>query len=158
MMRLGLLSDSHDNIPKLEKAVRFFNKQKVGFVFHAGDFVAPFTVKVLKALKCDWCGVFGNNDGEKTGLASASEGRIQEGPLSLELKGRQIVIAHDLNQLNLKSEKAELIIFGHTHKPQILRQSAKLLVNPGECGGWLFGKPTVALIDLDSFSAKIYAI
>lgn len=158
MMRIGLLSDSHDNIPKLEKAVKFFNKQKVGFVFHAGDFVAPFTVEVLETLKCDWRGVFGNNDGEKSGLASASENRILEGPLSLELEDRQIVIAHDLSQLNLKKEKAELIIFGHTHKPQILRQSAKLLVNPGECGGWLSGKSTVALIDLDSFSANIYTI
>jgi putative phosphoesterase len=158
MMRLGLLSDTHDNIPKLKKAVRFFNKQKVSFVFHAGDFVAPFTVRVLKELSSDWRGVFGNNDGEKKGLAAASEGKIQDGPLRVELEEKQVVLVHDLNQINTKTEEADLVIFGHTHKPEILRQAAKLLVNPGECGGWLLGKSTIAIVDLDSLSAKIYTI
>ena len=158
MMRIGVLSDTHDNIPKLEKAVKFFNKRKVGFVFHAGDFVAPFTVRVLKKLDCDWRGVFGNNDGEEKGLILISKGRIQQGPLRLELEGKQISLVHDLNQINTKREAADLIIFGHTHKPQVSRQKTKLLVNPGECGGWLTGKSTVALIDLGSLSATIHKI
>jgi putative phosphoesterase len=157
-MRIGVLSDTHDNIPKTEKAVRFFNKRKVGFVFHAGDFVAPFAVRVLKKLDCDWRGVFGNNDGEEKGLILVSKGRIQQGPLRLELEGKQISLVHDLNQINAKREAADLIIFGHTHKPQVSRQKAKLLVNPGECGGWLTGKSTVALIDLGSLSATIHKI
>ena len=158
MMRIGILSDTHDNIPKIEKAVKFFNKEKVGFVFHPGDFVAPFAVCALKELKCDWRGVFGNNDGEKKGLAAASEGKIQEGPLRVELEEKKIILVHDLNQLKAKTEKADLIIFGHTHKPEVLRQKGKFLVNPGECGGWLSGKSTIALIDLDSLSATIHKI
>ena len=157
-MMIGILSDTHDNIPKLEKAVRFFNKHKVGFVFHAGDFIAPFTIRVLNALNCDWRGVFGNNDGEQKGLASVSKSRIQQGPLRVEMEGKRIVLIHDLNQINSKTKEADLIIFGHTHKPEILRQRTKLLVNPGECGGWLYGKSTIALIDLDSLSATIHKI
>ena len=118
-MRLGVLSDTHDNIPKLKQAARFFNKQKVGFVFHAGDFVAPFSVPVLKELACDWRGVFGNNDGEKKGLALISEGKIQDGPLRLELEEKQIILVHDPNQINPNTEEADLVIFGHTHKPEI---------------------------------------
>ena len=158
MMRIGILSDTHDNIPKIEKAVKFFNKRKVGFVFHAGDFIAPFTIRALNALNCDWRGVFGNNDGEQKGLASVSKSRIQQGPLRVELEGKQIVLIHDLNQIDSKTKEADLIIFGHTHKSEILRQRAKLLVNPGECGGWLYGKSTIALIDLDSLSATIHKI
>lgn len=69
-MIIGALSDTHDNLPKIEKAVKFFNKKKVDFVLHAGDFVAPFAVDRLNKLSCEWLGVFGNNDGEKKGLAS----------------------------------------------------------------------------------------
>ncbi len=67
-MKIGVLSDSHDNLAKIEEAVKFFNNKKVKFVFHAGDFVAPFTIPKFKKLNCPWLGVLGNNDGEEKGL------------------------------------------------------------------------------------------
>ena len=157
-MKIGILSDSHDNIPKIEKAVRFFNRNKVGFVLHAGDFVAPFTVPKLKNLNCDWVGVLGNNDGEKEGLVRISKGKIKEGPLRLSLDNKKIVLVHDINKLDLKTEEAELIIFGHTHKSQTTKQDDKFLINPGECGGWLTGKSTIAIVDLASLSNQILKI
>jgi hypothetical protein len=157
-VKIGILSDSHDNIPKIEKAVRFFNRNKVGFVLHAGDFVAPFTIPKLNNLNCDWLGVFGNNDGEKDGLARISEGKIKEGPLRLSLDNKKIVLVHDINKLDLKIEEAELIIFGHTHKSQTSKQDGKFLINPGECGGWLTGKSTIAIVDLVSLSNQILKI
>jgi len=30
-----------------------------------------------------------------------------------------------------------------------------LIINPGECGGWLSGKSTIALLDLKNLEAKI---
>jgi hypothetical protein len=157
-MIIGILSDTHDNLQKIEKAVKLFNKNKVDFVFHAGDFVAPFTIPKLKALTCDWRGVFGNNDGEKNGLSAISEGKIQEGPLRIELDRKKITLTHDINKINSKTEEADLIIFGHTHNSEIRKQDDKLLINPGECGGWLTGKSTVALVDLTSLSARIFKI
>jgi hypothetical protein len=56
-MKVGLISDTHDNLPQIEKAVAFFNDKGVDFVIHAGDFVAPFSVAVLLKLNCDWVGV-----------------------------------------------------------------------------------------------------
>ena len=154
-MKIGILSDTHDNLPKIEKAVKFFNRNKVGFVLHAGDFIAPFTVTKLKKLSCDWLGIFGNNDGERKGLSDLSEGKIKEGPLRLKLDNRKITLVHDKATINTKTEDADLIIFGHTHKTEVLKQENKLIINPGECGGWLTGKSTVALVDLTSLSAKI---
>ena len=157
-MKIGILSDTHDNIPKIEKAVKFFNKNKVGFVLHAGDFVAPFAVAKLKNLSCDWLGIFGNNDGERKGLSGFSEGKIKDGPLRLELDNRKITLVHDIATINAKTEAADLIIFGHTHNTEVLKQENKLIINPGECGGWLTGKSTIALVDLTSLSAKITEI
>lgn len=157
-MKIGILSDSHDNLPKIELAVRFFNKEKVDFVFHAGDFVAPFTIPKLDSLSCGWAGVFGNNDGEKKGLLSISEGKIKGGPLRTELGNKKIILVHDIKTLSLERELAQLIIFGHTHKPEIIKESDRLMVNPGEAGGWLTGEPTVAIVDLGSLLAKIHNI
>lgn len=157
-MKIGILADSHDNLPKIEKAVRFFNKNKVGFVLHTGDFVAPFTIPKLKNLSCNWYGVFGNNDGEKAGLIGISEGKIQEGPLRIELDNRRIILVHDINKIDIEKEDADLIIFGHSHKSEIQKQKNHLLINPGECGGWLTGKSSIALVDLISLSAKIFRI
>lgn len=155
-MRLGVLADTHDNLPKIDKAVKFFNRKKVDFVLHAGDFVAPFAVAKLKTLSCDFRGVFGNNDGEKKGLSQISEGKIQEGPLRITLNGKCIVLLHDINSINLPD--AQIIIYGHTHKPEILKKNSCLLVNPGECSGWLTNRSSLAIIDLDTLSPTIFYI
>lgn len=157
-MKIGVLSDSHDNLIRIEKAVRFFNKNKVGFVLHAGDFIAPFTIPKLKNLKCDWAGIFGNNDGEKTGLSRIGEGRIKESPLRIKLENKKITLVHDIDTINPDTEDASLIIFGHTHKPEIVKKDVLLLINPGECGGWLTNKSTVALVDLSFLTGKIFRI
>jgi uncharacterized protein len=157
-MRIGIISDTHDNLPAIERAVKFFNTQKLSFVFHAGDFVAPFAIAPLAGLSCDWRGVFGNNDGEKDGLRRVSEGRIAEGPLRVEIGGRKIVMCHDRTGLDLKKEKADIVVCGHTHKAQISRQGGLVVINPGEACGWLSGISTVAVADLETLAVKAHKI
>ncbi len=41
-MLIGVVSDTHDNLPLVEKAVKRLNEEKVNLVLHAGDYVAPF--------------------------------------------------------------------------------------------------------------------
>ncbi|MEM1767624.1 MAG: YfcE family phosphodiesterase, partial [Candidatus Bathyarchaeia archaeon] len=64
-MLIGLMSDTHDNLPMVEKAVSLLNDRKVELVLHAGDYVAPFVIPKLRELKAKVIGVFGNNDGDK---------------------------------------------------------------------------------------------
>lgn len=42
----------------------------------------------------------------------------------------------------------------HDNLPKVRRET--LLVNPGECGGWLTGRSSGALIDLDKLEGKIF--
>ena len=39
---LGIISDSHDNLPKIDAAVAKLNASRVDLVLHAGDYCAPF--------------------------------------------------------------------------------------------------------------------
>jgi len=156
-MRIGAIADTHDNLPKIKKAVRFFNRKRVDFVLHAGDYIAPFAAACLfKGLSCDFCGVFGNNDGEREGLTRISQGKIKPGPLRMTLVGRGIVLVHDINSINPSTEDAQLIIFGHTHKPEIRHNDSSILVNPGECSGWLSRRSSVAVVDLNTLAPKIF--
>jgi putative phosphoesterase len=54
-----------------------------------------------------------------------------------------------------ESQKYEVIIYGHTHHTDLRKIGKTLIVNPGECGGWLTGKSTIALLDLEKLEAKI---
>ena len=157
-MKIGLISDSHDNIPHIVKATDAFNSRKTEFVLHAGDYIAPFAVDALKGgLSCPFKGVFGNNDGEKPGLAQRSKGSIVEPPLELELAGKKILITHSLENVEAKMDekKYDLILYGHTHKLDIKRRNGVLAVNPGECGGWLYGRSTVVMLDLSNMETEV---
>jgi predicted phosphodiesterase len=55
----------------------------------------------------------------------------------------------------LAKQEYDLIIYGHTHKPDIRRERRTLAINPGETGGWLTGKSTVALFDPATREAEI---
>lgn len=152
-MKIGLISDTHDNLPLIKKAVDFFNNHNVGFVLHAGDFVAPFSIRAFEGLGCEWRGVFGNNDGERRGLSQISKNRIVQPPLFLEFASKKIGLVHEFQELD-----ADIIVFGHTHRPEVKKDQARLIVNPGEAGGWLYGKPTVGILDLERLSVEIFPL
>ena len=57
-MKIGVLADTHDNLGAIAVAVEFFNREGVGHVLHAGDFVAPFAINALGELQCPLTGVF----------------------------------------------------------------------------------------------------
>jgi len=154
---IGLVSDSHDNVPRLASAVEIMQRRKVELVLHAGDYVAPFAAKALCALTCRWQGVLGNNDGEREGLAEISEGRISEKRLKLTEDGRSIIVIHDLARLE-PGEQSDIVVYGHTHKAAVDQQAKRLLVNPGECCGWLTDKPTVAILDTREMSVEVVDI
>jgi putative phosphoesterase len=159
-MKLGIISDTHDNVPMIKKAVDFFNKAEVDVVLHAGDYVSPFSVKPLFSLECDFLGVWGNNDGDKIALQAVAQGKIENSPHVESYGQKKILLGHDLETLEalIISQEFYLIVYGHTHQPEIRKEGKTLVVNPGECGGWLDGKSTIAIADMASQTAEVIEI
>lgn len=160
---IGVLADTHDNLGAVRAAVRLFAAAGVDLVVHAGDFVAPFTARTLLEAGVPVRGVFGNCDGEKAGLARAlgERGEVREPPFAFAHAGRTILVAHQERELGMRTQSRELahvpdiIVIGHTHRPRIERAGATLLVNPGEAGGWLHGRPTAVLLDPADLTAEL---
>jgi putative phosphoesterase len=157
-MLIGVISDTHDNMNALKKAVDYFIERQISLVLHAGDFVAPFTAREFRRLNCKLIGVFGNNDGDKLLLTKrySGFGELHEGIHQLELDGKMIVMTHypDIAQTLGSRGAYDVVICGHTHRPEI-REGKPLMINPGECCGWLEGVSTIAVLDVELMRVEL---
>lgn len=158
-MKIALMSDSHDNLHALARAVECCNANKVDAVLHAGDLVAPFVSRALKNLQAPLTIVFGNNDGERHGLYQVFREKIFEPPHEVILDQRKVLMLHDPILLDVlcETKKFDLILYGHIHEIKIIREPT-LVVNPGEIGGWLTGKSTLAVWDTMSNAVEVVEI
>lgn len=158
---IGVISDTHDHLRAIRLAVELFNSEGVELVVHAGDFVAPFTFKEFKNLEPKLWGVFGNNDGERMGLQRkyAASGAELSDFLKFEFGGKRFAVYHGTIEPFLEtlveSRSYDIVITGHTHSPLVSHQNNVLVVNPGEACGYLTGKKTVCLLDVESLKARI---
>lgn len=148
-MKIGILSDSHDNMPAITSAVGMFNDAEVDLVIHGGDLISPFVSKPLKHLKAPFVAVFGNNDGERLGLSNIFHNQIFRAPHSITFAEKKICILHEPDNLKplVNSGDFNAIIYGHTHEIDI-QKGRTLLINPGESCGWLSGNRTAVIWDI----------
>jgi len=154
-MKIGIMSDSHDNVTAVRKAVALFEHEGVDAIIHAGDFVAPFSAKALLEANTDIWAVFGNCDGEKEGLRNVIP-HIEPPPFTTRLDGTTITITHNLPATaKAIPNDASVIIHGHTHMREISNDAGRLIVNPGETCGMVSGLATVAILDMDTMDCQI---
>ena len=165
-MLVGLMADTHDCLPMVEKAIKKFNEEGVELVLHAGDYVAPFVVPKFKELMAKMIGVFGNNDGDRELLKKrfSENARLEIRGNFAEIKvgNAKIALLHgseeELLKALIESETFNIIVHGHTHKAETYKKGKTLVVNPGEVCGYLTGKSTIALLDTNKLEAKIIEI
>lgn len=150
MLRIGLISDTHGLLrPEAERWLRGCDH-----IIHAGDIGSDSVLAALAAI-APVTAVRGNND---TAEWAASVPETQ----SLALGGVSVFVLHDLKELELhpRPADAQIVVCGHSHKAQVLRQPSGLLViNPGSAGPRRFKLPvTVAELTISgehAFEAKI---
>jgi len=160
-MIIGAMSDTHDRLDAVDKAISFFNSQEASDVLHAGDLVSPFVAPLFSKLKAKLQFVWGNNEGDHE-FIKARFADIGISPLgdfaALQLGGKKIALLHGTHQeivdSLIESGAYDLIVRGHSHRTEIIERET-LVVNPGEVCGYLTGRQTVALIDLDKMHAQI---
>ena len=157
-MRIGILSDTHDHLLAIDRAMSVFADAGVEAVIHGGDYVAPFALKLIlsrvRAMGVPFFGVFGNNDGERHGLASVWPD-LSDGPHHFELDELKFVLVHDLEDMTHEDEiSSDVVISGHTHlQPVNQERDGRLYLNPGECCGWLTGVCRVMILETRPLSA-----
>lgn len=107
-MKVGIISDTHDDIDNTNKAIDIFEQHNVQAVIHAGDIISPPVIKEFKRLtqkNVKVYGILGNNDGEKHGLENAFDfinGEFLGDIGKIDLDGLKFGIYHGMD---LKKKK-----------------------------------------------------
>lgn len=157
-MRIGLFADSHDHLDHLRAAVEVFNNQTCELVLFAGDLVSSFAVPPLRKLRCPVVACFGDNEGNKIGVAAGFKilGCIGEPPFGLRTAdGTRILLTHMLSQVRNLGGDFEVCVYAHSHKPELWHDAeGRTYVNPGETSGWSFKRPTVAILETQPLSVQ----
>jgi uncharacterized protein len=152
-VKIGLISDTHDNFKNIESAVKIFNDKRISYVIHAGDITTPEAVEAFEGVKL--IGVLGNNDIDKQGLDNAFEkigGKLKGELCEIEENDLLIVSYHGTNfkkrEALIQSGKYDVVIYGHTHKVENRVVGKTIVINPGTANGWFFGyKASAAIFD-----------
>jgi putative phosphoesterase len=143
-MKVGIISDTHDDIENVQEAIQIFNKNKVDYVIHAGDYVFPGIVKEFRNLNTKFIGILGNNDGERNGISRTFmeiNGELKGDFGEIEIDGIRFGIYHGtdsrIKQTIHRSQIYDILICGHSHKkepkePGAIKSSKEtFILNPG---------------------------
>ena len=162
-MRIGLLSDTHDNLENTLEAVRLFSREQVSTLLHCGDVCGPAIVEALDGFSVYIA--MGNMDRVHS-LGFAVEALQGSGRLDrchqLVLGGVPIAMVHGhqeglLNSLVYSSDYAYLFC-GHTHTRMDRTVGSTRVVNPGALGGRRKEHRSVCIVDLENDRVDYYPI
>ena len=145
-MRLGVISDTHGLLqPEVFDVFR-----EVDHILHGGDVGKREILIDLEAI-APVTAVFGNADPPEL------RSRLPQ-VATLELDGFEIVVTHGdqfghptPEKLHAAFPRAEIIVYGHTHKPLLeLVDKTVTVMNPGGAGRPRFDlKPSVGIMELE---------
>jgi putative phosphoesterase len=139
-MKIGVISDTHDDIAACQKLVKILNREKLELVLHLGDWASPSCPDFFKDLKFPIKSIWGNNEGDIDRFWRKKEkkkwkieflGEVAE----LKLGGLNLVLYHGTSKVVtralIKSGEYDLVLTGHTHVPVVEKQGKTIHVNPG---------------------------
>jgi hypothetical protein len=158
-MRIGVVSDTHNNLANVARLVELLNAAAVERVVHTGDVTQPKTLEVLARLRAPLHVVFGNNDEGERGRLEAAAARLgielADSPLEHVWADRRIVVVHDPRDLEVGNSLPDVVLHGHTHRRTIERRDGCLIFNPGECAGHVPGQNAVGVVDLATLEVEL---
>lgn len=168
-MKIAVLSDIHDNIWNLEKALKIVGDEKCEAIIFCGDFCAPFVPPYLVGTGLPVYAVFGNNDGDQWGIVNrvgADKMKVfpwSEEVAEIELGGKRIAVFHYPKPARglATTGNYDVVFYGHDHKAYKGMVGKTLLANPGAICGiqkGASGKATFGIYETRSNSFKLVEI
>lgn len=157
-MKIAIVSDTHDNLANLKKAISFIEKEKIKVLIHCGDVSTVDTLKeILESFSGKLYLALGNMDERKLNSSlSFPRAKIFDNFGKIKINTKKIAFTHSptLAQKLVKEQKYDLIFYGHTHKPWEEKIGKTKLINPGNLAGLIF-KATFAIYDTKSDELKL---
>lgn len=150
-MRIGILSDTHDQVARTSRAVSLLIAEGAEALIHCGDYTIPEVVLECGGLPCHF--VFGNNDFDQADLrrAMAAVGGVCLEWGDVVTLGRwRVAVTHgdSLHEMRrLSALGPDYLLFGHSHRCSDERRGKTRWINPGAL--YRASEWTVAVLDLE---------
>ena len=149
-MRILVLSDSHGNVDNMARAVELTAPDRV---LHLGDCQRDLTALRARFPALPMEGVPGNCD---YGSCDQPERLIELGGVRiLMLHGHTRGVKSDVMRAVWAAREcgAQVLLFGHTHRPLVDNDGALLVLNPGAAGDPLH--PTCGILTIENGRADV---
>jgi uncharacterized protein len=141
-MKVAIISDTHDHLENIERAIAEINTLGVGALFHCGDIVSPFVIDRLAKFNGPVHVVFGNNEGDRYMIANVTAKKFPNVKLYgevgfVETEDGEVAFTHrpEFARGLACTQKYVAVFNGHTHRMKIELVGKTWLVNPGELMG-----------------------
>jgi len=157
-MKVGIVSDTHDNLDVIESAVDLFSG-RVEAVIHCGDIVAPFAATPFDA-EFDFYAVRGNNDGEWALASVVREFGVYFKEMGeLSFGGASIAVYHGTSESIVDALVScggyDYVLRGHTHERVHEECDGTVRINPGGIGTTVDEEEPPAGVILDTNTGNV---
>ncbi len=144
-MRLGVLSDTHGRLP----VAVFEHFADVARIVHAGDVGSLDILTSLEAI-APVSAVWGNTDGFDLRRRLPEVATIVEHGVTIVVVHGHQLGAPTPDGLSRAHPDADIVVYGHTHRPDRSWLDGRLFINPGGAGAPRFDlRPSVGILQLE---------
>lgn len=150
-MRIGILSDTHDEITRTQSAVDLLLGESAEALIHCGDLMSTEIISICSVVPFYFC--FGNHDCDNVPYLLESAKKVGAYCLKwggeIELNEKRIAIVHGHLTMDLKpllQKEPHYLLSGHSHMSSDRIEGSTRRINPGALHR--ADKHTVAILDL----------
>lgn len=159
---IAICSDSHDNMPNIEKFLKYCRENKIKTIIHCGDVTTQQTRTFFTE---NFNGIIYFADGnaeiqqQKPQKRTNKFQKIKRNPVPfVEIPKNNVALAacHQRDKaLRLaRKNKYDFVFYGHSHKPWKDKINNTTLINPGTLAG-MFYRATFATFDTTTNKATL---
>jgi putative phosphoesterase len=135
-MRLGILSDTHDEWTRTRAAVDLLRAEGAEVLIHCGDLASPAILTLCAVLPCYF--VFGNHDADS--VPALQRAALESGAVCLgwggvvELAGKRVGLVHGHLTTDVRrvlGAQPDYLLSGHSHNSSDSQIGPVRRINPG---------------------------
>jgi len=160
-MKIGIISDTHNDIAMTEKALDAFRERGIKMLLHAGDLTSPRMISLFRDFKCRF--VLGNGDLDVEYLNLECEKNnfdCMADKCCFEIEGKRFIVFHGNNvpmfREAVASGEYDYIIKGHTHFFENYTSNKSRIINPGSL--YKADEFSVAILDTEKDKVEMIRI
>jgi hypothetical protein len=160
-MHLGILSDTHDQLPRTQAALALLRSAGADVLIHCGDITRPNIVTACAVLPLYFA--YGNNDADS--VPELTQVAQQTGATCLgwgdvvELAGKKIGVTHGHMTTDLRRVLAlhpDYLLTGHSHRRHDYQEGRVRRINPGAL--YRASEFTVAVLHLETAELRFLPV